>query len=108
MKTGRDVFNYSKYLTNEKLKLINKELKITQSQISNAFDIFLLMIVDHENKDSDTYIAYFDYLRKKTEKLNSKKLFYTRIHKKFFEFEGEVVPIDYSMFINKNPKSKEL
>lgn len=103
--SGRRVFELSRKLTTEVIEVINHKLKLTKSQVSNCFDILLLMLIDYNNKENMVYAAYFDYLKKKTRRLNSKDLF-TKVNKKFFETFGVVEPVDYTIFINTNPNGK--
>lgn len=103
LKDAKTIFDHSRKLSKDVLEHLNKSTKIRKAQISRVFDMILLASVDQS--DSYALSAYEGFLRKKIERLNSQSLI-TRVKEKYIEYEGKVVPIEYSQFSIKNPECK--
>lgn len=102
---ARTIYDTSRMLTQDLLKKIQKEVKLSKSQISRVFDIAFLTKINWENESGKS--AYSGFLQKKTQRLFG-QLLYTKIKEKYVEYEGKIFPVNYTQFGNSPEHDKKL
>ncbi len=98
LREPKAIYDTSRKLNKELLEKIHKDTKLSKAQISRVFDLALYCSIDRSDKSAE--VAFEGFLKKKLERLNSQLLF-SKVREKYIEFEGQVLPVSYSLFAPK-------
>ena len=98
LREPKAIYDTSRKLNKELLEKIHRDTKLSKAQISRVFDLALLASVDRTDKSAE--LAFEGFLKKKLERLNSQLLF-SKVKEKYNEYEGQVLPVSYSLFTPK-------
>jgi 4-alpha-glucanotransferase len=98
LREPRAIYDTSRKLNKELLEKIHKDTKLSKAQISRVFDLALFSSIDRSDKSAE--LAFEGFLKKKLERLYSQLLF-SKVREKYIEYEGQVLPVSYSLFAPK-------
>ena len=94
----KTIYDTSRKLNKELLEKIHRETKLSKAQISRVFDLALFASIARTDKSAE--LAFEGFLKKKLERLHSQLLF-SKVKEKYIEYEGQVLPVSYSLFTPK-------
>lgn len=98
LREPKAIYDTSRKLNKELLEKIHRETKLSKAQISRVFDLALYSSIDRTEKSAE--LAFEGFLKKKLERLHSQLLF-SKVKEKYIEYEGQVLPVSYSLFTPK-------